>query len=321
MTEIPTVLKETQFQVKDMDTSFNLLDFINQIIQLLINPDSSLGAGFIAAVLAILFVFIITFLINYLWKSIQNIFWYLVEKLGTQKGFRQLALKKYLRSVKYTYGKVINIYLDKEETLDLQRVFVPLTFRSITQEFTGSQDARSILTDPNQSRLMILGDPGSGKTTLLKALTSGVSRRQWLEFNEHIPIFVSLSSFAVKASNMSLMDYLCNNILTVLHLPKGKNLLENLLAKGQILLLLDGLDEISEQDLEVVTNALQDFLMLYDQQQQNRIILTCREQNYDLLPDIGLFRRLQFREYRLSDLRDTEMEAMIFNQQFPIQIF
>ena len=132
-----------------------------------------------------------------------------------------MALWAYRRSLISHYGKLINIYLDKEEELSLNQVFVPLTLRaSKVTDLADNRSTEKILTDPGQKRLLLLGAPGSGKSTLLKALAAGISRREWPQFGDLVPVLVSLREYAQAVDKKSLLTWLSEDELPRFNLKK-----------------------------------------------------------------------------------------------------
>jgi formylglycine-generating enzyme required for sulfatase activity len=101
--------------------------------------------------------------------------------------------------------------------------------------------------------LLIIGDPGSGKTTLLKyyalcCLEDG--RSQKLGFSEPVTVFYlplrelvrqKSGHYDTLPANLSLLAE--NQQLTI-----DKKLFDNWLRNGKVLVLLDGLDEISDRE-------------------------------------------------------------------------
>ncbi len=249
-------------------------------------------------------------------KRVARNFRHFVGWLGSKRGFSKLALGAYRRELVNQYGTLVNIYLGKEEELTLRQVFVPLTLRaSGTTELSENRSTGQILTDDQQKRLVLLGAPGSGKSTLLKALVAGVSRREWPQFKDLQPVLVSLREFGQAVDKKSLLDWLVEDELPRFGLRNSKPLLESLLAKGRVLLLLDGLDEVAGERLEIVNRAISLFLAKLDKTQVCRVLLTCREQNYDDLPDRDHYIREGFTEYRVAELREAEIREIVRRRQ------
>jgi hypothetical protein len=121
--------------------------------------------------------------------------------------------------------------------------------------------------------LFILGKPGAGKTTLLKYLSILA-----VENKIHkIPIFVSLNEWA--QSNKSLLAYIADQFESC-GFSDGQQVLEAALLNGDGMLLLDGLDEISEEReqrnrvIHEVKAFTSKFLVSYEP--KNKFFLTCR---------------------------------------------
>ena len=277
-------------------------------------PAATIGVLLFIAILAMPFGHYLTKLVSKLMQLPIRLFWVLLAKIGCIKGFRWFAIKAYLNTIHKKHGKVINVYLDREDELDLEKIFVPLTLhQNQTDDNNYKQTTREILTDPTHQRLMILGDPGSGKSTLLKALSTGVSKRQWPEFKKLVPVFVSLRAFAQQ--KLPFFSWLTQHVLSEHGMRNATPLLKKLVAEGRLLLLLDGLDEVNDKQIGPVLNEIFEFLDQNEQDNKNRVLMTCREQNYDLIDDNGIFTRKAFQIYRLGEMKNSELEAMVYHRQ------
>lgn len=122
-------------------------------------------------------------------------------------------------------------------------------------------------------KLMVLGKPGSGKTTFLKHLAIECNKGTF--HKNYVPLFVVLKKFTDHAKitgNLNLFNYI-NQELLVCDISTPD--VENLLKKGRFLILLDGLDEVSEQDSEAVR---QEIMLLSERYYRNQFVVTCRTQ-------------------------------------------
>jgi len=150
----------------------------------------------------------------------------------------------------------------------------------------------------NHSKLMILGKPGSGKTTFLKHLAiqciGGV-------FQSHcVPWFVSLKFFAEAEGNPDLLTYLNSLVPSITGINSHSSLPSNMLIQaildnGRALILLDGLDEVRETDVQRVLRHVQQFSERYP---RSTFVIT---------------RRIATREYIFEEF--TEVEIADFDEE------
>lgn len=182
---------------------------------------------------------------------------------------------------------------------DLEQIFIPLHVNasnySATSIFqTQTEELASLFNDNDQlvrekvrllqhveahPKIVLLGNPGSGKTTLLKYLTLLLSRFQrasnFLPF--YVPIFLKVSEYAhvlQKNPSKRLLDFLLNDY----DRQFGK-LFQWALENGQVVLALDGLDEVLDisQRLKVV-NEVHDIVA---RMPENRYIISSRIVGYE----------------------------------------
>ncbi|NJM69401.1 MAG: NACHT domain-containing NTPase [Scytonema sp. RU_4_4] len=119
------------------------------------------------------------------------------------------------------------------------------------------------------NKLMIWGKPGSGKTTFLKWVATQCNIGQFL--CNTVPIFITLKDFAQTRGQPSLSDYITAQFEecgVVEH-----QVVQTLLSQGRSLLLLDGLDEVKQADLNWV---LQEIRAVSTRFCANSIVITCR---------------------------------------------
>ncbi len=91
-------------------------------------------------------------------------------------------------------------------------------------------------------RLAILGDPGAGKTTLLRYLALRIAQGKWLNL-PNLPVYIELRRF-IDSGMGNLLDFAASEWLERYGFANARSYLEQQLNAGQVLLLLDGLDEV-----------------------------------------------------------------------------
>lgn len=139
------------------------------------------------------------------------------------------------------------------------------------------------------SKLIVLGKPGSGKTTFLKYLAIQCSLGKF-QVNK-FPIFIALKDFA--EAKTPLLVYL-TQIMQVCGVKK-KQLIQ-LLQHGRAIILLDGLDEIKDEDSQRVTQEIQKFSILFN---LNIFVTTCR---------------ITIQEYNFTNFKEVEIADFDFQQ-------
>lgn len=124
----------------------------------------------------------------------------------------------------------------------------------------------------NHTKVRVLGRPSVGKTTFLKHLAIQCNEG---EFAPHqIPIFIFLREFAEDSRERNKF-HLSYYLGLKFHKAGINNtsILKKLLQEGRILLLLDGLDEVLEDDINEVLKEIRKFC---EQYYKNSFVVSCR---------------------------------------------
>ncbi|OYD92647.1 histidine kinase [Nostoc sp. 'Peltigera membranacea cyanobiont' 210A] len=186
------------------------------------------------------------------------------------------------------------------DILDLQGLiteeFDCFNFNQLYQERASAIQA--VITYP---KLMVLGKPGSGKTTFLQYIAMQCNQGKLL--SDRIPIFIRLKNFAEDAretGNYSLLNYLSQELADC---GASDQEIQTLLVNGRILILLDGLDEIPEEDNAKIISKIRSLAENY---YKNKLIITCR---------IG-YQQYHFEEFsdvEIADFDYSQIEAFVQN--------
>jgi hypothetical protein len=197
--------------------------------------------------------------------------------------------RRYARWFIRAWGTYDNPYLDDTENLDLSNTYVPLSFHSQEADRETFRVATAVLSDRNAGNLVIEGGPGSGKSTLLKAYGVGMLRttRALGRRQRTVPFLVLLRKLAKYGSApISVADYLIDEILVRgvgMKPDQARQFLRYCLVKGQVMVMLDGLDEVTTDHYQAVLEAVYKFKNDHRPDcpsYQARIIVTCRRQNF-----------------------------------------
>jgi predicted NACHT family NTPase len=149
----------------------------------------------------------------------------------------------------------------------------------------------------SHQQLMVLGKPGAGKTTFLKYLAMRCVTGEFAA--NSVPFFVTLKDFAEAPKQPSLVEYLVKS------LPTGWSIetIEQLLAAGRAIVLLDGLDEVRKEDTKRVNREVRSAV---DAAQKSQFIMTCRIAAKE-------YTFVQFTEVEVADFDDQQIETFVEN--------
>ena len=155
--------------------------------------------------------------------------------------------------------------------------------------------------------LVVLGDPGSGKSTLLQYLALNWARTDLTTaLSLPIPLLIELRTYIRNSDSGQ-----CNNFLEFCHQSSGaichlnQHQLHHQLKAGNVLVMLDGLDEVFEPGKrdDVITD-IHRFTNTYP---KVRVIVTSRVIGYK--PQ--RFRNAEFRHVMLQDLESEQIQTFI----------
>ncbi|MEQ8469040.1 NACHT domain-containing protein [Coleofasciculus sp. E1-EBD-02] len=157
------------------------------------------------------------------------------------------------------------------------------------------------------NKLMVLGKPGSGKTTFLQWVAIKCNLGEFQP--NRVPIFIRLKNFAEDAKTLGtqrmvpLQDYINEEFVSCG--ITDKSVVETILTQGKALILLDGLDEVLEEDDDEVIKYIRRFVEKYF---KNMFIITCR-----IAARKYRFLREGFTNVEVADFSFEQVEAFAKN--------
>ncbi|MGK7906382.1 MAG: NACHT domain-containing protein [Synechococcus sp.] len=172
------------------------------------------------------------------------------------------------------------VKLDLEERSDaIERPFSG--FEELPEEsrqiYPTGTDATEIFNQIGEGRtLLILGDPGAGKTLTLLKLGQNLIARAEVNASSLIPVVFNLSSWGCK--RQSIADWLVQELWNKYQVPKGVS--KCWIKSQQLLLLLDGLDEVKADRREACVNAINQFIQEHG---QTEMVVCSRIADYEIL--------------------------------------
>ncbi|MGK7875254.1 MAG: ATP-dependent Clp protease adaptor ClpS [Xenococcaceae cyanobacterium] len=184
-----------------------------------------------------------------------------LEKSVQGKALIELGLEERLDAIESPWGVAW-------ETPEGPRQILPSGTRVI-DKFDGLGKGRSLL---------ILGEPGSGKTTTLLHLAQDLIDRVQQNINHPIPVVFNLSSW--KGGKQTISDWLVTELHTQYQIPKPIG--QAWIKEQQLLLMLDGLDEVSEKHRGLCVQALNQFGREHG---RTEIVVCSRLKDYEILPE------------------------------------
>jgi predicted metal-dependent hydrolase len=161
------------------------------------------------------------------------------------------------------------------------------------------QDGLKVAND--KQYLMVLGGPGVGKSTFLRKIgLEALKGRQGGLQHECIPVLIELKSFTYSEIDI---EKAIHEEFRICGFPHPKEATAELLEKGKLLILLDGLDEVPATIMNQAIGQIQDFVDRFD---TNRFIVTCRTAAYR-----HNFRR--FTDVAMAEFNDSQISYFIQN--------
>jgi hypothetical protein len=162
-------------------------------------------------------------------------------------------------------GNLVRDYYDE----NLENKYRESKQRRFNFRDDGKKDG--LLLANQEQYLMVLGDPGIGKSTFLRKVgLEALKGKQGSYQHPLTPVLLELKNFKENEINIQV---LIEEEFKICGFPNVEKNITNKLEKGELLILLDGLDEVPTANVYNVIEKIQDFV---DRHHKNRFILSCR---------------------------------------------
>lgn len=162
-------------------------------------------------------------------------------------------------------GNLVRDYYDE----NLENKYRESKHRRFNFRDDGKKDG--LLLANQEQYLMVLGDPGIGKSTFLRKVGLEALKGNKDSYQHPLtPVLLELKNFKENEINIQA---LIEEEFKICGFPNVEKNISNKLEKGELLILLDGLDEVPTANVYNVIEKIQDFV---DRHHKNRFILSCR---------------------------------------------
>ncbi|MFN7215212.1 NACHT domain-containing protein, partial [Microcystis sp.] len=162
-------------------------------------------------------------------------------------------------------GNLVRDYYDE----NLENKYRESKQRRFNFRDDGKKDG--LLLANQEQYLMVLGDPGIGKSTFLRKVGLEALKGNKGSYQHPLtPVLLELKNFKENEINIQA---LIEEEFKICGFPNVEKNISNKLEKGELLILLDGLDEVPTANVYNVIEKIQDFV---DRHYKNRFILSCR---------------------------------------------
>jgi Cdc6-like AAA superfamily ATPase len=174
---------------------------------------------------------------------------------------------------------LIELNLEKREEL----VQIPLNEGFFSEELRETSLKKTTATHIFEGigtgrTLLILGEPGAGKTVTLLKLAESIIARTQDDLSQPLPVVFNLSSWTQQ--RQSIADWLVQELSEKYH--ASKSLSKAWVEQEQLILLLDGLDEVDTKYRNACVIALNKFIQEYG---ATELVVCSRIQDYENLSE------------------------------------
>jgi hypothetical protein len=244
--------------------------------------------------------------------------------------FTQIELwSEYERRYIDRYGKVKLTFSGMREAVPLEQIYTGVHFldglsigrftsiealekgfretpRRFQQHECSTEDGIAVANQ--HPFLMVMGGPGAGKSTYLRRVGLEALKGKHGNFQHaRIPVMLELKRFNGELKGWESLKAFIDEEFRSFGFDFSPEFVEKLLKQGELLILLDGVDEVPKANQDKVTEAIQGFVSRYNEKYQgNRFIASCRR---------AAFRSefTKFKDIELADFDDEQIKKFISN--------
>lgn len=194
---------------------------------------------------------------------------------------------------------IIN-HIDVSGGAGFQDLYVGRLFKDPkTNESVDSEDLISSLIP---FRVVLKGAPGAGKSTFVGHFVQAMASAR----NDGVgspSVVVRCREYVRNAWNTSITDYAAQKTAADRSTTITSSELENMLLTGQVVMVFDGLDEITDRSQRAeMVQRIHAFTAQYP---PTSVLITTRSVGYERAPlDANLFRQLELEEFSLDQVRE-----------------
>ncbi|NET10947.1 MAG: NACHT domain-containing protein [Symploca sp. SIO2B6] len=183
----------------------------------------------------------------------------MTESIPLEELYIKVNLIENVRSKKRKNLKELLTNLENDDYQDIRQ----FSFNRNQNKISGIEAVKKY------RKLLVLGRPGAGKTTFLKYLALHLTTEDTEK--KTIPFFLRLRDFVKEQSQSSLLEILIQEF--TLRIPDTESIVHEWLEQGNCLILLDGLDEVTQAQSKRVYQEIDKLLQCYP---ENQYVMTCR---------------------------------------------
>ena len=183
-----------------------------------------------------------------------------------------------------------------ESSLNLEQAFRESNQRRYRFLKDGKQEGMVFAN--REKYLMVFGEPGIGKSTFLRKVGLEAMKGNYEKYQHNLtPVLLELKHFKEEQIDIQA---LIQEEFKICGFPNVEKAIPDKLKKGELLILLDGLDEVPDANTDNVITTIQDFV---DQHNKNRFIISCRT--------AARTRFTQFTDIEIVEFDDQQIETFI----------